>query len=66
MTPRKRTAGEELIIERLKLEIAGELGLLDKIRQGGWGQLNAVEAGKIGGILANRMQKMGAGGWRKD
>lgn len=41
--------------ERLKLEIAEELGLAEKIKKGGWGELNAVETGKIGGILARRL-----------
>ena len=49
----------ELLKERLKLEIAEELGLEEKIRQGGWGELNAVEAGRIGGLLARRLKAQG-------
>lgn len=47
---------DALLKERLKLEIAEELGLAEKIRQGGWGELNAVEAGRIGGLLARRLK----------
>lgn len=49
----------ELLKEKLKLEIAEELGLAEKIKQGGWGELNAVEAGRIGGLLARRLKAEG-------
>lgn len=52
---RREKTAEELYREQLKLEIAEELGLLDKIKKGGWGQLNSVETGKIGGILSQRL-----------
>jgi len=38
----------------LKLEIASELGLTDKIDATGWKSLTARESGKIGGIMAKR------------
>ncbi|MCL2225527.1 MAG: alpha/beta-type small acid-soluble spore protein [Defluviitaleaceae bacterium] len=38
----------------LKLEIAEELGLLDKVNASGWKSLSAKESGRIGGILARR------------
>ncbi|MCX7772455.1 MAG: alpha/beta-type small acid-soluble spore protein [Clostridia bacterium] len=40
--------------EQLKLEIAKELGLLDKIQSGGWKSLNAKETGRIGGLLSRK------------
>jgi hypothetical protein len=40
--------------EKLKLEIAEELGLLDKVNSTGWKSLSAKESGRIGGILARR------------
>lgn len=43
--------------ELLKLEVAKELGLLDKINNSGWGSLSAIETGRIGGILATRLKK---------
>lgn len=35
----------------LKYEIAGELGLLDKLQEVGWGGLTAKETGRIGGLI---------------
>ena len=40
--------------EIMKYEIAEELGLTDKIKEGGWKNLTARENGRIGGIMANR------------
>ena len=41
----------------MKLEIAGELGLLAKINQVGWAGLSAQEAGAIGGMMSHRLRK---------
>ncbi|KJS02852.1 MAG: hypothetical protein VR68_02310 [Peptococcaceae bacterium BRH_c4a] len=58
MTSRKKEKTEaDIMMERLKLEIAEELGLLDKINRGGWGELNGVESGRVGGILSSRLKK---------
>lgn len=43
-------------MERLKYEVAGQLGLLDRLLEVGWGGLTAEETGKIGGIVARRMR----------
>lgn len=40
--------------EYMKLEIAQELGLLDRVLEGGWSALTAKETGRIGGLLATR------------
>lgn len=40
--------------EILKYEIAEELGLMDKIKEGGWKSLTAKESGRIGGIMTTR------------
>ena len=40
--------------ERDKWEVAAELGLFDKIVDGGWKKLTARESGRIGGIIAAR------------
>lgn len=42
----------------LKYEIARELGLDDKIRNGGWKSLSSKESGRIGGLMANRKKQM--------
>ncbi|MCD8222210.1 MAG: alpha/beta-type small acid-soluble spore protein [Clostridiales bacterium] len=40
--------------DQLKLEIASELGLADKVKKGGWRSLTAKESGRIGGLMARR------------
>ena len=44
--------------EKLKYEVADELGLLEKMLEVGWGGLSAEETGKIGGIVARRMREL--------
>ena len=48
-TPRPLTEND-----LMKLEIARELGVTDKIAAAGWGSLTAKESGRIGGIMASR------------
>ena len=43
--------------ERLKYEIAEELGLLPKVQESGWKSLTAKESGRIGGYLRSRTTK---------
>ena len=45
--------------EKIKYEIAEELGLLDKIEKYGWDGLTSSEAGKIGGIMTRRNKAEG-------
>ena len=45
----------------MKYEIAGELGLTDKIKQFGWKSLTAKESGRIGGVMAKRKKDSRAG-----
>ena len=40
--------------DRLKYEIANELGLLDKVHAEGWKSLTAKESGRLGGLIAKR------------
>ena len=44
--------------ERIKYEIAEELGLLDKVLQEGWRSLSSKETGKIGGMVSKRRRDM--------
>lgn len=44
------TEGEKLR-EKIKYEIAKELGLSDKVDEFGWGGLTAEQTGRIGGIM---------------
>ncbi|MBQ8814646.1 MAG: small, acid-soluble spore protein, alpha/beta type [Lachnospiraceae bacterium] len=40
--------------EKIKLEIAEEIGVFDKVMATGWRSLSAKESGRIGGLLARR------------
>lgn len=40
--------------EKLKYEIAEELGLLDQVLNDGWKSLSSKETGRIGGLLARK------------
>jgi hypothetical protein len=44
--------------ERMKYEIAGELGLLDQVLENGWKSLSAKDTGRIGGILGRRKKNL--------
>ena len=37
--------------ERMKYELARELGLLERVREVGWAGLSAKETGRIGGLI---------------
>ena len=53
----KELTEEEQMREKIKYEIAEELGLTDKVRKEGWGGLSAGETGRIGGLMAKRKNK---------
>ncbi|OON95148.1 MAG: small acid-soluble spore protein alpha/beta type [Candidatus Epulonipiscioides saccharophilum] len=44
--------------QKMKLEIAEELGLLDKIQQDGWKSLTPKETGRIGGLMTKRKREL--------
>lgn len=43
--------------ERMKYEIAEELGILDQVLESGWRSLSAKETGRVGGIMTSRRKK---------
>lgn len=43
--------------EKLKYEIAQELGLLDKVLEEGWRSLSSKETGRIGGMITKRKRE---------
>ena len=45
--------------EKMKYEIAEELGLLDRVMADGWRSLSSKETGRIGGLLARRKRAAG-------
>lgn len=48
----------EQLREKIKYEIAGELGLQDKVDKYGWSGLTAEETGRIGGIMTKRKKEL--------
>lgn len=54
--PAVRKPRELTPLDLLKLEIASELGLAEKVASEGWGNLTAVETGRVGGILNKRLR----------
>lgn len=61
MTNKKKQEKDPLAIknpqDKLKLEIAEELGLIDKIKKEGWANLSAAESGRIGGLMTKRIKQ---------
>jgi len=58
MAKKKEKKKKELTKDDLlKLEIAKELGLDDRIKEVGWGGLTAKESGRIGGVMTSRKRK---------
>jgi hypothetical protein len=45
----------EPALDRLKYEVAAELGLRDDIEERGWGEMTTREVGKIGGNMVRKM-----------
>lgn len=54
----KELSDSEKLREKIKYEIADELGLKDKVDEFGWGGLTAEETGRIGGIMTKRKKML--------
>jgi hypothetical protein len=54
----KELTESEKLREKIKYEIAEELGLTDKVDKYGWGALTSEETGRIGGVMTNRKKKL--------
>ena len=63
---KKKKAKKEKPGDRLKYEIARELGLGEKVDAQGWGGLTAAETGRIGGIITTRRRAQRTQGMQKD
>ncbi|WP_315122098.1 small, acid-soluble spore protein, alpha/beta type [uncultured Clostridium sp.] len=48
----------EKLREKLKYEIADELGLRDKVDKLGWSSLTSEETGRIGGMMTKRKKQL--------
>lgn len=50
---------DELTLEeKLKYEIAEELGLLDRVMAEGWRSLSSKETGRIGGLMTKKKKEL--------
>ena len=54
----KELTKEEIQREKIKYEIAEELGLKDKVDSLGWGGLTAEDTWRIGGIMTKRKKEL--------
>jgi len=52
--------------EKMKYEIAEELGILDRVLKDGWRTLSAKETGRIGGLMTKRKRMMKQEAQEKD
>lgn len=52
--------------EQLKLEIAAEIGVFEKVMEGGWRSLSAKESGRIGGLITRRKRLLREEALEKD
>ncbi|MFP4698217.1 MAG: small, acid-soluble spore protein, alpha/beta type [Eubacteriales bacterium] len=57
MSESKKKKKIETEDDRMKYEIAEELGLLDKVESQGWKSLSAKETGRIGGLMTKRKRE---------
>ncbi|MEQ8156875.1 MAG: small, acid-soluble spore protein, alpha/beta type [Clostridiaceae bacterium] len=54
----KELTVDERLREKMKYEIADELGLKDKVDKFGWGGLTSEETGRVGGIMTKRKRML--------
>lgn len=45
--------------DKLKLEIAQELGILEQVERDGWDSLSNAVCGKVGGLMSKRLRERG-------
>lgn len=54
----KELTDMEKVREKVKYEIAEDLGLKDKVDKFGWGGLTSEETGRIGGIMTKKKKEL--------
>lgn len=55
---KKEKKTDDYTLLKFKLEVAEELGLVDKIKKVGWAGLTAEETGKMGGYITKKIRKI--------
>ncbi|ACL70092.1 small, acid-soluble spore protein, alpha/beta type [Halothermothrix orenii] len=54
----KNKKTDDITLLQLKLEVAQELGLIEKVKKVGWAGLTAEETGKIGGYMTQKIKNL--------
>lgn len=54
----KKKEKEPTPLDRLKLEVAEDLSLADKVQREGWGGLSSAENGRVGAALVRRLREL--------
>lgn len=49
------SAAAENALDRMKLEIASELGIADHVRSQGWSTMTSADCGRVGGHMVRKM-----------
>jgi len=47
--------GAENALDRMKLEVASELGIADQVRSQGWATMTSADCGRVGGHMVRKM-----------
>ena len=55
---KKNKKTDDFTLLKFKLEVAEELGLVDKIKKVDWAGLTAEETGKIGGYITKKIKAL--------
>lgn len=42
-------------LDKMKYEIANELGIADSVRQNGWASMTSADCGRVGGQMVKKM-----------
>ena len=58
MARRRNKIMSEEVLDQFKYEIAGQLGIKDKIETQSWENMTSYECGKIGGKMGGAMVKV--------
>lgn len=53
---KKNRKTDDYTLLKFKLEVAEELGLVEKIKKVGWAGLTAEETGKMGGYITKKIR----------
>jgi|GEM_PF-264502 len=47
--------GAENALDRMKMEVANELGISERVRSQGWSTMTSADCGRVGGHMVRRM-----------